>query len=60
MTARDVYQFGPFRLDPEVGILYHGTPGIVTGSSQTDAARALVTFLSSPAAQTVLKAKGFE
>jgi molybdate transport system substrate-binding protein len=35
-------------------------PGIVIGSSQTDAARALVTFLSSPAAQTVLKAKGFE
>jgi len=35
-------------------------PGIVTGSNQTDAARALVTFLSSPAAQTVLKAKGFE
>ena len=35
-------------------------PGIVTGSSQTDAAKALVTFLSSPAAQTVLKAKGFE
>jgi molybdate transport system substrate-binding protein len=35
-------------------------PGIVTGSSQTDAARALVTFLTSPAAQTVLKAKGFE
>ena len=35
-------------------------PGIVTGSSQTDAARALVTFLSSPPAQTALKAKGFE
>ena len=35
-------------------------PGILTGSSQTDAARALVTFLSSPAAQIVLKAKGFE
>jgi molybdate transport system substrate-binding protein len=35
-------------------------PGIVTGSSQADAARALVTFLSSPAAQTVLKTKGFE
>src|SRR5215210_3468366 len=35
-------------------------PGIVTGSGQNDAARALVTFLSSPAAQTVLKAKGFE
>jgi molybdate transport system substrate-binding protein len=35
-------------------------PGIVTGSSQTDAGRALVMFLSSPAAQTILKAKGFE
>ena len=35
-------------------------PGIVTGSSQADPARALVTFLYSPAAQTVLKAKGFE
>src|SRR3954469_917173 len=35
-------------------------PGIVTGSTQTDAARALVTFLSSSAAQTVLKEKGFE
>src|SRR3954454_8578927 len=35
-------------------------PGIVTGSSQIDAGRALVTFLSSPAAQTFLKAKGFE
>ncbi len=35
-------------------------PGVVTGNSQTDAARALVTFLSSPPAQTVLKAKGFE
>ena len=35
-------------------------PGIVIGSSQTDAAKALVTFLSSPAARAVLKAKGFE
>ena len=35
-------------------------PGIVTDNSQTDAARALVTFLSSSPAQTVLKAKGFE
>src|SRR5215216_4662972 len=35
-------------------------PGVVSGSSQTEAGRALVTFLSSPAAQTILKAKGFE
>jgi len=36
------------------------TPGIVTGSSKADAATALVTFLSSPPSQAVLKAKGFE
>ena len=35
-------------------------PGIVTGSGQADAARALVAFLYSPSAKTVLKAKGFE
>ena len=35
-------------------------PGIVTGSNQAHAAKALVDFLSSPAAQAVLKAKGFE
>ncbi len=35
-------------------------PGIVTGGSQTAVARTLVTFLYSPAAKTVLKAKGFE
>jgi molybdate transport system substrate-binding protein len=36
------------------------SPGIITGTNQADAARALVTFLTSPAAQTVLKGKGFE
>jgi molybdate transport system substrate-binding protein len=35
-------------------------PGIVTNSGQADAARALVKVLSSPAAQTALKEKGFE
>ena len=35
-------------------------PGIVIDSNQTDAARALVTFLSSSAAKNVLKEKGFE
>ena len=35
-------------------------PGIVSSSSQIDVARALVAFLSAPAAQAVLKAKGFE
>ena len=35
-------------------------PGIVTGTGQTDGARAMITFLYSPEAKTVLKAKGFE
>ena len=35
-------------------------PGIVAGSSQVEAGRALIRLLSSPAAQTVLKAKGFD
>ena len=33
---------------------------VVAGSRQTESGKALVTFLASPAAQTILKAKGFE
>jgi molybdate transport system substrate-binding protein len=47
-------------LPPEIQNYTQFAPGIVTGSSQADAARALVTFLSSPAAKPVLKEKGFE
>src|SRR5436190_4707550 len=47
-------------LPPAIQNYTQFAPGIVTGSGQADAARALVTFLSSPAAKTVLKAKGFE
>lgn len=47
-------------LPPAIQNYTQFAPGIVTGSGQTDAARALVAFLSSPAAQTVIKAKGFE
>src|SRR5205814_6372091 len=42
-------------LPPEIQNYTQFAPGIVTGSSQGDAGRALVTFLYSPAAQTVLK-----
>ena len=47
-------------LPPEIQNYTQFAPGIVTGGGQTDAARALATFLYSPAAKTVLKAKGFE
>jgi molybdate transport system substrate-binding protein len=36
------------------------SPGIITSSNQADVATALVTFLTTPAAKAVLKAKGFE
>ena len=47
-------------LPPEIQNYTQFLPGIVTGSSQADAARALVAFLYSPLAKTILKAKGFE
>lgn len=47
-------------LPPEIQNYTQFAPGIVIGSSQADAARALVTFLSSPTAHAVLRAKGFE
>jgi molybdate transport system substrate-binding protein len=58
LAEQTVELAGP--LPPEIQNYTQFVPGIVTGSSQTGAARGLVTFLSSPAAQTVLKAKGFE
>jgi molybdate transport system substrate-binding protein len=47
-------------LPPDIQNYTRFAPGIVAGSSQADAARELVTFLSARAAQAVLKAKGFE
>ena len=59
ILTQPVVEFaGP--LPPEIQNYTQFVPGILTGSSQPEAARALVTFLSSPAAQSVLKAKGFE
>jgi molybdate transport system substrate-binding protein len=47
-------------LPPAIQKYTEFAPAIVTGTSQPEAGAALVTFLSSPAAKTVLKAKGFE
>ena len=47
-------------LPPAIQNYTQFAPAIVTGSSQTDAGRALIAFLSSPPAQAVLKTKGFE
>jgi molybdate transport system substrate-binding protein len=59
ILAQPTVEFaGP--LPPPIQNYTQFTPGIVTGSNQADAAKALVMFLSSPPAQAVLKAKGFE
>jgi molybdate transport system substrate-binding protein len=59
VLAQPTVEFvGP--LPPEIQNFTQFVPGIVAGSSQTDAARALVAFLTMPAAQTILKEKGFE
>ncbi|MBV9835898.1 MAG: substrate-binding domain-containing protein [Alphaproteobacteria bacterium] len=47
-------------LPPAIQNYTQFAPGIVVGGNQTDAARVLVAFLSSPAAKSVLKEKGFE
>lgn len=47
-------------LPPAIQNYTQFAPGIVTGSSQAEAAKALVTFFYSAAAKSVLKAKGFE
>lgn len=47
-------------LPPEIQNYTQFVPGIVAGSSQAEAGTALVTFLYSPGAKAVFKAKGFE
>ena len=47
-------------LPPEIQNYTQFAPGLVNGSGQPEAGRALIAFLYSPAAQAVLKAKGFQ
>ncbi|MGG5817506.1 molybdate ABC transporter substrate-binding protein [Falsiroseomonas sp. HW251] len=47
-------------LPPEIQNYTRFAGGIVTGSAEAEAGRALVAFLASPPAQAVLRAKGFE
>jgi molybdate transport system substrate-binding protein len=47
-------------LPPAIQHYTQFAPGVVSGSSPAEAAKAFVTFLSSAPAQVVLKAKGFE
>ena len=49
---------GPLPGEVQGYIEYVG--GILTSSKQTDAGKALISFLSSPAGKSILKAKGFE
>jgi molybdate transport system substrate-binding protein len=57
-TSPGVDLVGPLPTDIQNFTLY--AAGIVAGSKVPDAAKAMIDFLSSPAGQAVLKAKGFE
>jgi molybdate transport system substrate-binding protein len=50
----------PVALPAEIQTYTTNTLGIVAGSKQVDAAKALIAFLTSPAAKQALAAKGFE
>jgi molybdate transport system substrate-binding protein len=58
LAAQGVDLAGPLPAEIQNYSLF--AAGIVESSKQADAAKALITFLSSPTASTVMKAKGFE
>lgn len=55
MTARgDIYQFGPFRLDPEVGILFHGAEPTTLGQRAVALLRLLIQNAGVPVTKDAL------
>ncbi|TPI44888.1 tetratricopeptide repeat protein [Mesorhizobium sp. B2-9-1] len=55
MTARgDAYQFGPFRLDPEVGILFYGAEPTMLGRRAVALLRLLIQNAGQPVSKDAL------
>ncbi|RWN05102.1 winged helix-turn-helix domain-containing protein, partial [Mesorhizobium sp.] len=55
MTVRgDVYRFGPFRLDPEVGILFYGTEPTMLGQRAVALLRLLIQNAGVPVSKDAL------
>ncbi|MEI9404217.1 winged helix-turn-helix domain-containing tetratricopeptide repeat protein [Mesorhizobium argentiipisi] len=60
MTARgDAYQFGPFRLDPEVGILFYGAEPTMLGRRAVALLRLLIQNAGQPVSKDALIEAGW-
>lgn len=60
MTARDdLYQFGPFRLDPEAGILYQGAEPTMLGQRAVALLRRLLENAGVPVSKDTLVEAGW-
>src|SRR5512142_2886324 len=60
MTAGgDLYQFGPFRLDPEAGILYHGAEPTMLGQRAVALLRLLLQNAGVPVTKDALVEAGW-
>jgi molybdate transport system substrate-binding protein len=58
LSVRGVEFVGPF--PPELQRYNEFTAGVATAAEQPEAAKALIKFLTSPAAVAVIRAKGME
>src|SRR5215831_18572129 len=59
MTVRDVYQFGPFRLDPEAGLLYRGAEPTMLGQRAVALLRLLIENAGVPVSKDALIEAGW-
>ncbi|MBY5447509.1 transcriptional regulator [Rhizobium leguminosarum] len=59
MSGSDIYQFGPFRLDPAAGILYRGDEPTMLGSRAVALLRRLIENARAPVSKDALIAAGW-
>src|SRR5216110_1850419 len=55
----DLYQFGPFRLDPEVGILFYGVEPTILGQRAVALLRLLIQNAGKPVSKDALIEAGW-
>ena len=60
MPTTDLYQFGPFRLDPKAGILYHGTRPTMLGQRAVALLRLLLENAGAPVSKDALVEAGWD
>src|SRR3954471_6466503 len=60
MPTTDLYQFGPFRLDPKAGILYQGTRPTMLGQRAVALLRLLLENAGAPVSKDALVEAGWD